>query len=62
MAFSIKNDDFQEETYRFRKKEIMVFRLDPEVFENGVGPKPLHVVPILDLSMPDRIIYSITWP
>jgi hypothetical protein len=42
-------------TYRLREQEVVVLRLDPQILENGVGPEALHVVPVLDLTMPDRI-------
>lgn len=46
--------------YRFCEEEVVIFRLDPKVFEDGVGPETLHVIPVLDLAMPDRIVHSIT--
>ena len=47
-------------TYGFCKEKVVVFRLDPEVFEDGVGPEPLHVVPVLHLSMSDRVTNTIS--
>jgi len=49
-------------TYRFRKKKVVVFRLHPQIFEDGIRPESLHVVPILHLPMSDRVVYSVSWP
>ena len=42
-------------TYRFSKQEVVVFGLDSQILEYGVGPKSLHLIPILDLAMSDRV-------
>jgi hypothetical protein len=39
----------------------MVFRLHPQIFEDGIGPEPLHMVPILYLPMSDRVVYPVSW-
>lgn len=38
----------------------MVFRLNSQILENGVGPEPLHVIPILNLTMSDRVMQAIS--
>jgi len=32
------------ESNRLSKEEVVVFGLDSEILEDGVGPEPLHVV------------------
>ena len=39
----------------------MIFRLSPEVLEDRLLPVPLHVIPVLYLTMPDRIVDAISW-
>jgi hypothetical protein len=39
----------------------MVFWLCSEILEDSLLPVPFHVVPIIDHSLPDGIIYSISW-
>lgn len=34
----------RRDTYWFGEKEVVVFRLYPQVFEDGVGPEALHVI------------------
>lgn len=46
--------------YRLSEQEVVVFWLDSQVFEDGVRPEPLHVVPILNLTMADRVVDTIT--
>lgn len=38
----------------------MVLWLNSQVFENGVGPEPLHMIPILNLAMSDWVMQAIT--
>ena len=38
----------------------MVFRLDSQVLEYRVGPEPLHLIPILDLAMPNWVVNAIS--
>lgn len=38
----------------------MVLWLDAKVLEDAVAPEALHVVPVLNLSMPHRIVDAIT--
>jgi hypothetical protein len=51
-----------KEEYRFSQKKIVVLWFDSEIFEDGVGPEPLHMVPILDLAVTDRIMDSVPRP
>ena len=39
----------------------MILGLDAEVLEDGVGPEPLHVIPVLNLSMANRVVDTISW-
>ena len=32
----------------------MILRLSPEILEDCLAPKPLHQIPVVDLSMLDR--------
>jgi hypothetical protein len=47
--------------YRFCQEEIMVFGLNSEIFEYRIRPEPLHMVPILHLTMSNRVVYTIAW-
>jgi len=47
--------------YWFCKEEVVVFGLDSEIFEYRIGPKALHVIPVLHLTMSDRVVYAIVW-
>lgn len=40
----------------------MVLRLDAQVLEDGIRPEPLHVIPVLDLTMANGVVDSITGP
>lgn len=39
----------------------MVFGLDAQVLKDGIGPESFHVVPVLDLSVPNRVVDAISW-
>jgi hypothetical protein len=39
----------------------VVFGLDSEIFEYRIGPEALHVIPVLHLTMSDRVVYAIAW-
>lgn len=39
----------------------MVLRLDAQVLEDGVRPKSLHVVPVLNLTVADRVMESVAY-
>jgi hypothetical protein len=39
----------------------MVFRLNSEVFEYGIGPEAFHMIPILNLTMSYGIVDTIAW-
>lgn len=38
----------------------MVFGFDPEVLENRIGPKSFHMIPVLNLSVTDGIVETVT--
>lgn len=38
----------------------MVFGFDTEVFENRIGPETLHVIPVLDLSVTNRVVHTVS--
>jgi len=46
-------------TYGFSQEEMVVFGLDAQVLEDGIGPESLHVVPVLNLAMADRVMKSV---
>jgi hypothetical protein len=37
----------------------MILRLGPQILENTLRPEPLHVIPILDHAMLDRIMQPV---
>ena len=37
------------------QKEIVVLRLAPQVLEDGLFPKPLHQIPVLNLTLANRV-------
>jgi hypothetical protein len=47
--------------YWFCKEEVVVFRLNSEIFEYRIGPEALHVIPVLHLTMSDWVVYAIAW-
>ena len=38
----------------------MILRLSPEILEDGLFPVPLHIVPILNLTVPDGVVNTIS--
>ena len=38
----------------------MVLRLDAQVLEDGIRPEPLHMIPVLDLTMANRVVDRIS--
>lgn len=45
---------------RFSEQEVVVLGLNSQVLEDGVRPEPLHVIPILNLTMTDRVVDAIS--
>ena len=43
------------------QEEVMVFRLCAKILEDCLLPVPLHVVPVLDLTMTNGVVYAIPW-
>lgn len=43
------------------KKEIMIFWLGPQIFEDGLLPVSLHVVPIVDHAVANGVVHAIPW-
>ena len=41
------------------QEEVVVLRLRTQILEDGLLPVSLHVVPIIDLAMSDRIVNAI---
>ena len=39
----------------------MVLRLRPEVLEDCLFPVTLHVIPVIDLTMANRIVDTVSW-
>ena len=42
------------------EEEIVIFRLGPQVLEDRLLPVPLHVIPVLNLAMTDRIVDAVS--
>ena len=42
------------------QEEVMIFRFRSEIFEDRLLPVPLHVIPVLDLTMANGIVDAIT--
>jgi hypothetical protein len=40
----VQHRSMQDCSYRFRQEEVVIFRLDAEIFEYRVRPEPLHVI------------------
>jgi hypothetical protein len=38
----------------------MIFRLSPEVLEDRLFPVPFHVIPVLNLTMTNRIVDTVS--
>ncbi len=45
---------------RTDQKKVMVLRLCPEVLEDGLFPITLHVIPIIDLTLADRVVDTVS--
>jgi hypothetical protein len=43
------------------KEEVVIFRLSPQILEDGLLPVSFHVIPVVYHSMTDRVVYSISW-
>jgi hypothetical protein len=41
------------------QEEIMVFRFSSQVFEDRLLPVSFHMVPILNLTMSDRVVHTV---
>jgi hypothetical protein len=39
----------------------MVLRLRPEVLKDRLFPVTLHVIPVIDLTMANRIVDTVSW-
>ena len=42
------------------QEEVMIFRFRSEIFEDRLLPVPLHVIPVIYLTMSDRVIDAIS--
>lgn len=42
------------------QQEVVILRFCPQVLEDRLLPVPLHVVPVLNLTMPNRIVHAIS--
>lgn len=42
------------------QKEVMVLRLSTEVLEDRLFPVTLHVIPVVDLTMANRVIDTVS--
>lgn len=47
------------QAYWLSEKEVVVFRLNAEILENRIGPESLHIIPVLDLSMTNRVVHTV---
>ena len=43
------------------QKEIMVLRLGAEVLEDRLFPVAFHVIPVVDLTMTNRVVDTVSW-
>lgn len=43
------------------QEEIVILRFRSEILENGLFPIPLHVIPVVNHSVSNGIMYPITW-
>jgi len=43
------------------KKEIMILWLGPQIFEDGLLPVSLHVVPIVDHAVANGVVHAVPW-
>jgi len=46
---------------RTDQKEIVVLRLGAEVLEDRLFPVAFHVIPVVDLTMADRVVDTVSW-
>ena len=42
--------------WRFGEEKVVVFRFTAQVLEDGLFPVPLHPVPVVDLTVSDRVV------
>ena len=42
------------------QKEVMVLRLCTEILEDRLFPVPLHVIPVVDLTMANRVVDTVS--
>jgi hypothetical protein len=47
--------------YHADQEKVMVLWLRPEVLEDRLFPVTLHVIPVIDLTMADRIVDTVSW-
>ena len=50
---------FKEGRTFAHQQEIVILRFRSEVLEDGLFPVPLHVIPVINHSMSDRIMYPV---
>ena len=50
--------DVGEARYRLGEEEVVLLGVTPQVLEDAALPVPLHVVPVLDDAMANRIVHS----
>ena len=43
------------------QQEVMVLRLSSQIFEDGLLPVTLHMVPVLDHTVADRVMHAVAW-
>ena len=47
--------------YHADQEKVMVLRLRTEVLEDRLFPVTLHVIPVIDLTMANRIVNTVSW-
>jgi hypothetical protein len=47
--------------YHADQEKVMVLRLRPEVLEDRLFPVTLHVIPVIDLTMANRVVDTVSW-
>jgi hypothetical protein len=47
--------------YHTDQEKVMILWLRPKVLEDCLFPITLHVIPVIDLTMADRIVDTVSW-
>lgn len=58
---SIARWQHAQSPYRFGEKKVVVLGLHAQIFEDRVRPESFHMVPVLNLSVSDRVVNAVSW-